>query len=296
MDNIKISKVCGLCAGCLRAINTVKKELASGNNVTIFKEIVHNKNVNNSLTAIGAVLENDLDKINPTNVVIVRAHGEPPQTFEHFKNNNISFRDCTCPNVENIHVLVNEFSSKGYNIILLGKHKQKLHPEVEGTAGWCQTRCVLVEDEEDLNQLENVKNQKFYLVCQTTFNIAVADLLISKIKQLAKLNNFELVVNKSICSAQKLINQYSLELAKQSDVMIVVGGKNSSNSKELYNNMSSVCPSVFVEDVNNYKKELELKGIKITPNTKVGLTAGASTQKEELTVLKQLIEKDLKNI
>ncbi len=296
MDNIKISKVCGLCAGCLRAINTVKEELANGKNVTIFKEIVHNKNVNNSLSMLGANVEEDLSKLTPNNVVIVRAHGEPPQTFEHFKNNNISFRDCTCPNVENIHVLVNEFSGNGYNIILLGKHKQKLHPEVEGTVGWCQTKCVLIEDEEDLKQLENVKNQKFYLVCQTTFNMNKADLLICKIEQIAKNNNLELIVNKTICSAQKLINQYSLELAKQSDVMIVVGGKNSSNSLELYNNVNSVCPSVFVEDVNNYKQELELNGIALTRSTKIGLTAGASTQKEELTCLKELIEKDLKTI
>ena len=294
MDNIKIAKVCGLCGGCLRAINTAKEELNKGNKVTIFKEIVHNKNVNNSLTMLGANMEEDLNKLTPNNVVIVRAHGEPPQTFEYLKNKGIKYKDCTCPNVKNIHEVVEKYKNLGYKIILLGKHKQKMHPEVLGTVGWCGGDCFLIEDEDDLNQLKNVKNQKLYLVCQTTFNINKADLLILKIQNIATKNNCELLVNKTICSAQKLINQSSLELAKQSDVMIVVGGKNSSNSLELYNNVNAVCPSVFVEDINTYKTALAEKGIEITSNTKIGLTAGASTQKEELQTLKELIVEDLK--
>ena len=293
MENIKISTVCGLCGGCLRAINTTKEELNKGNSVTIFKEIVHNKNVNNSLAMLGAKTEDDITKLSPDNIAIIRAHGEPPQTFEYLRDKGIEYRDCTCPNVSAIHNKVQEYSNLGYKIILLGKHKTKMHPEVLGTVGWCNTDCVLVEDEEDISKLQSYHNDKFYLVCQTTFNMQKADLYIDKINEILTQNNCEIVVNKSICSAQKLINQHSVELAKQSDIMIVVGGKNSSNSIELYKNMSSICPSIFIENIFDYTLALKEAGLNISKSTKIGLTAGASTLKEELVELKDLIEKDI---
>ena len=106
-------------------------------------------------------------------------------------------------------------------------------------------------------------------------------------------NHSTLVVNKSICDAQKFINLSSAELAKQVDAMIVVGGKNSSNSLELYKNMSSICPSVFIEDINEYKSALADSGITLSKNIKIGITAGASTNRAELEELKELINKDL---
>lgn len=293
MENIKISKVCGLCGGCLRAINTTKEELSKGNSVTIFKEIVHNTNVNKSLIELGASIKEDITSLDNSSIVIIRAHGEPRQTYTYLKDNGIEYRDCTCPNVAAIHNMVVKYSNLGYKIILLGKYKQKVHPEVAGTIGWCNTECVLVETEQDLTKLDSIHNDKFYLVCQTTFNMQKADILIDKISDILKQNNCELIINKSICSAQKLINLHSVELAKESDIMIVVGGKHSSNSIELYNNVSKICPSIFVEDISNYLLELAANNIAITPTTKVGLTAGASTMKEELFLLKEQIEKDL---
>ena len=100
MENIGIAKICGLCAGCKRAISVSENELKSGKKVTIFKEIVHNKNVNNSLESLGAKFEDKLENLIGSEMVIIRAHGEPPETYEFLKNNNISYSDCTCPNVE----------------------------------------------------------------------------------------------------------------------------------------------------------------------------------------------------
>lgn len=295
MENVKISQVCGLCAGCTRAIDTAVKEIESGKKVTIFKEIVHNKNVNSYLEAIGAKCEESLENLTSDSVVIIRAHGEPPETFENLKNKGIDFRDCTCFNVSKIHKVVKEYSEKGYVIIILGKHKKAIHPEVFGTIGWAKTDVVLIESNEDIEKLNELKNEKFYLVCQTTFNMKKADELISEIQEVLKSNNSELVVNKSLCSAQKTINEFSAKLAAESDIMIVVGGVNSSNSIELFKNVSSICPSIFIEDIYSYKDALKEKGLEITNQTRVGITAGASTRKEELVELKNLIEKDLKN-
>lgn len=295
MENIKISQVCGLCAGCTRAIDTAVKEVESGKKVTIFKEIVHNKNVNSYLESIGAKCEESIENLTSDSVVIIRAHGEPPETFEYLKNKGIDFRDCTCLNVSKIHELVKEYSEKGYAVIILGKHKKALHPEVFGTIGWAKTDVVLIESSEDVEKLKELKNDKFYLVCQTTFNMKKADELISEIQDVLKANNSELIVNKSLCLAQKTINEFSAKLATESDVMIVVGGSNSSNSIELFKNVSSICPSIFIEDIYSYKDALKDAGLEITNQTRVGITAGASTRKEELVELKKLIEKDLKN-
>ena len=244
MENIKISKICGLCAGCQNAINVSNSELEKGNKVTIFKEIVHNKNVNQKLIDAGAVFAEKLEDLKNDSTIILRAHGEPPETYDYLNKNNISFKDCTCPRVAKIHEQVSKFSQKGYQIIILGKHKKNLHPEVLGTIGWSKTNCVLIESDDDLKQLENIKNEKLYLVCQTTFNIKKADELIFQIEQISKTNNCELVINKSICDAQKLINNSSAELAKNSDVMIVVGGKNSSNSLELFTHIQTLLSTI----------------------------------------------------
>lgn len=288
---IKIAEVCGLCAGCKRAIVSTQEEIKKGNKVTIFKEIVHNKNVNNLLQNLGAKTEEDINNLTSDSVVIIRAHGEPLETYKNLKDRNINFVDCTCFNVEKIHKDVEKFYSLGYTIIILGKHKSKLHPEVLGTLGWANNHAILVEDEEDLIKLKDI-NKKIYLVCQTTFNINKADFLIEEIMKIANYKNLELVVNKSICNANILINKSSKELAEKCDVMIVVGGKNSSNTKELFNNIKTICPTIMVEDIKDYKHELMLNKILINSNSKIGITAGASTMREELFELKGLIEKD----
>ena len=295
MENIKIAQVCGLCAGCKRAIDTTVKEIEKGNSVTIFKEIVHNKNVNFYLESIGAKCEDDINCLDKKDVVIIRAHGEPPETYDFFETNQIEFRDCTCPNVKEIHKQVKDYSEKGYKIIIIGKHKKTMHPEVLGTFGWSNNDAVLVETLEDIETLKDYKNEKFYLVCQTTFNMKKTDELVEEIQKIIKANSCEIVVNKSLCSAQKTINEFSAKLAENSDIMIVVGGANSSNSLELFKNVSSYCDSIFIEDVNSYKEALTNAGLKISKETRVGITAGASTRKEELDCLKQLIEKDLNN-
>ena len=288
---VEIAKVCGLCAGCKRAIVTTQAELNKGNKVTIFKEIVHNKNVNNMLQSLGAKIEEDIRNLRSGEVVIIRAHGEPPKTYKTLNERNIHYVDCTCLNVEKTHQEVGKFYSLGYKIIILGKHKGKLHPEVLGTYGWANNDAVLIEDEDDLVKLNEV-NEKIYLICQTTFNINKANVLIEKITQLAKEKGLELIVNKSICNANILINKSSKDLAENCEVMIVVGGKNSSNTKELFNNLKNVCPTIMVEDINDYKKELIANNIKISKRMRIGITAGASTMREELIQLKKLIIKD----
>lgn len=298
MENVKIADICGLCAGCKNAIDTATK-LSQTKNVTLFKEIVHNKNVNQKLCNLGISIIDNLEQLQAGSHLVLRAHGEPPATYEFLEANNINYSDCTCNNVKKIHEQVLHFSEQGYKIVIIGKYgkqNNKLHPEVFGTIGWCQNEPILIEDEEDVFKLDKFQKDKFYLICQTTFNENKADELINKITKICSKTNSKLIVNKSICFAQKSINISSINLAKTCDIMIVVGGKNSSNSLELFYNVNNHTPSIFIEDITTWKDELTKQKLIYNNKTKFGITAGASTLKEELTKLKQLIANELKRL
>lgn len=292
MENIKIATICGLCAGCKNAIS-LAENATKNQNVTLLKEIVHNKNINYKLKQKGVSCAQNLAEINPESTVIIRAHGEPPETYNFLNKNNISYLDGTCKNVKNIHNLVSEFSEKGYKIIIVGKygkHSGVIHPETLGTIGYCKSTPFLIEDFEDINKLENIKNQKLLLVSQTTFNPTKFNQIKDMIFDICDRNNNEIMMKNTICGAQMAIQKSSLTLAKECDLMIIVGGKNSSNTVELFNNIKSTCPAILIEDIQDYKTQLNLINFEISKNTKVGITAGASTDKQELIDLKQIIE------
>ena len=289
---IFLSENCGLCAGCTFAINTALKTAKENKNVVLLKEIVHNKNVNQMLQNKGIKIVDNLHNLEPNSTVVLRAHGEPKTTYEFLSKKNINYVDCTCFNVKKIHEKVDDFSSKGYKIIIIGKHGdgKNIHPEVLGIMGWCKEVPILIENEQDLQNFHPEKNEKFYLVCQTTFNIEKAELLIKKIQKLCKQINCELMVNKSLCLAQKLINEKSVELTQKVDLMIVVGSKNSSNTKELFENLKTHTKTIFLENVLEVFEELKNNKIDITPNLKIGLTAGASTPKDDIIALYNLLK------
>ena len=298
-NNIKIATVCGLCAGCTLAINETQMAVSQNKNVTLFKEIVHNKNVNSMLQSQGVNFCDELEHLPKDHTIILRAHGEPEATINHLLSNGYNFIDCTCINVKNIHNAVSTHSNQDEKIIIIGKygkHSGAMHPEILGTVGWCKTEPILIEDEDDILKLESFSNTKFYLVCQTTFNIEKADKLIEKISALTTKNDCDLEVNKSICLAQKQINLSSQKLAKECDLMIVVGGKNSSNTTELYNGLKSITKSIFIEDIYSFEAELEANNISLSKDMKIGLTAGASTMKSELETLKTLLSNKIKEL
>ena len=284
--NVYISEICGLCYGSNNAISKTRESLKENKNIVIYKEILHNKNVIKELENNGATIKDNLEEISPNDYVIVRAHGEPFSTFEYFENNNIKYLDCTCPNVKAINHLVKAKEKDGFKIIIIGKHN---HPEVIGTAGWCNSPFV-IEEEKELTNID-FKNDKYYLVVQTTFSKDKAFELIEKITTLMNKSNKIFEYKNTICNAQKNINKASEELASKVDVMIVIGGKNSSNSKELFNNVNNIVKSYFIE--SPFDIVTLINENKILKNQKIGITAGASTMKEDILKTKELIENNL---
>ena len=289
---IKIAKICGLCAGSLMALKTVNEKIAEGKKVVLFKELLHNNIVMSNLLKSAKLCES-LENIKNDDYVIIRAHGEPKQTYDYLNKHNILYSDCICPNVKRIQCLVHTKSNAGYKVIIIGKYgqdKRPMHPEVYGLNGWCNN-AILIEDESDLKKLKNINEENVLVVCQTTFNLKKATNLFKIIKELLKYKNLEIV--NTICNAQKSINSSSEELARNCDLMIVVGSKNSSNSVELYKNVSNYTNAIFVQDIPHLINELKAINItKFNNNYKIGITAGASTPKEYLEEMAEFLKKN----
>ncbi len=291
MTEILVSEICGLCYGSNRAITQTFNELNKGKNLVLFKEILHNKTVKDYLEKNGAKTKENLQELTKNDFVIVRAHGEPKTVFEYLEKNNIEYLDCTCPNVKAINLLVEKKQNEGYKIIIIGKHGfdgKPMHPEVVGTAGWCE-KPIFIEDESEIENLDT-SFSKYFLVVQTTFSKDKAEDFITKIENKMKAQNKEFLYKNTICLSQKNINTSSVELAKKVELMFVIGGKNSSNTKELFLNVSNYTKAYKIEnpeEVFSIPKD-ELKLAKT-----IGITAGASTMMEDILKTKENLNKIL---
>lgn len=285
---VEISKTCCLCYGAKRALDGAIKMAKEGKKIVLFKELLHNKRAVSVLKKLGAEQKDSLSDLKSNELVVIRAHGEPKETFDYLKAHNIEFLDCTCPNVKAINLLVERKDAEGYKIIIIGKygHKtNKMHPEVYATSHYCKNP-ILIEDEEEIDNID-LSFSKYLLVVQTTFSSAKSKVFIEKIK--AKILDAGKIFEyrDTTCNAQHQINDDSRELASKVDKMIVVGGKNSSNSVELFNNLLKIKKSYFVEGLDDVKKLAEENTF--SSDDYIGLTGGASTVMDELLEIKDYL-------
>lgn len=290
---IIIPKICGTCNGAQNALDIVynlyerEKNKKNPKRIVIYKEILHNKRVIEDLSKKNIACVETLEEIKNNDIVVIRAHGEGKKTYDYLKKNNIEFYDATCKNVLRIHDIIKEKYYQKYEIIIIGKVLKdgNLHPEVEGSNGWCQEKAHIIDNIKQVDQLD-IAEDNVLIICQTTFGIEEAEKISSKIKEKFRNKNIEYI--NSICNAQKLIQKYSKEVAKKCDYMLVIGGKNSSNTNELFNSCSQICKCIRI---SNYSDLLEwLNAAKITDKTNIGITGGASTPKKEIEEYKQLLE------
>lgn len=274
-------KIYGTCAGANKAIETaykLKKE-NTNKNIYIYKEILHNPYIIKELEKDNIKCIDDLKILTKDDILIIRAHGEPKETYDYLEENNIEYYDATCTNVLKVHNIAIEKQKNGYKVIIVGK---KTHPEVIGTNGWINNEGIIIETENDYKDLN--KSDKYFIVCQTTVSHKKLQELLNYMNE----NNISYEVENTICNAQKLIQTSSIALAEQMDIMFVIGGKESSNTKELYNLCNEVTKTYYFSDIKDFfdfiKKE------KYTLNTKIGFTGGASTPKEQIKEYANLLE------
>ena len=264
---ITIGKTSGFCNGVL---NTVKKaENALGNEkVYCLGEIVHNERVIHELEANGMITINKIEDAPNNSKVIIRAHGELKETYDRAKEKNLEILDLTCGKIKAIRVKISKKLEDHY-IIIIGK---KNHPESLGVLSFSGDNSNIIEDKEDINEIiDKVNNSllnKIYIVSQTTFNSDKFDELISIIKNKT---TKEVIVDKTICDATSKRQNETRELSKIVDTMIIVGGKKSSNTKELEIIAKENCDNVILIQEKNDLNNNQIVG------EHIGIMAGAST-------------------
>jgi 4-hydroxy-3-methylbut-2-enyl diphosphate reductase len=272
---ITTAKNAGFCFGVQRAVDLVYKEIEKGANVYTFGPIIHNDEVVADLNKKGVrvILSPKELKTLPAGTIIIRSHGVSKKVQEELSSYGHKIIDATCPYVKKIHKVVMDKSMEGQHIIIIGN---PAHPEVEGITGWCRKNLsvpeaagyTVIEDETDAKALDIPRDRKLCIVAQTTFNYKKFQDLVEIITK----KGYDIFALSTICNATQERQTEAYQLASQSDAMIVIGGKHSSNTRKLYEICKKECENTYyIQKLD----DLDLSMFKSYRN--VGITAGAST-------------------
>ncbi len=269
MAQIIVAEHAGFCFGVRRAINLAEeavKDTHLGGKVFSMGPLIHNPQEVKRLEGKGLMLLEDESMLDENSTVIVRSHGIPPQKERELLSKGVRLVDATCPFVKAVHEAVVKLCKEGYFVVLVG---EKNHPEVIGTLGYlqeCGGKGVVVESKEDLKAV--LGKEKVGIVAQTTQNEQFFKEVVGEIALWAR----EVKVINTICNATSERQEDVYKLAPQVDVMVIVGGKNSGNTRRLYEISKSLNPNSYhIETPEELKREW-FEGAQ-----KIGLTAGAST-------------------
>lgn len=258
----------GFCAGVDRAIEIVERALKLfGKPIYVRHAIVHNRYVVKSLEQKGAVFVEDISEIPEGSIVIFSAHGVSPKVREEARRRNLKVIDATCPLVHKVHKEVRKFAEEGYTIILVG---HRGHVEVEGTMGEAPDKVILVENLEDAERVEVPDANKVALTTQTTLSVDDTKEIIEVLRR--RFPNIVLPKADDICYATQNRQDAVKKLAKISDVVLVIGSKESSNSNRLREVAEKVGSRAFLIEDESHIREEWLENVKA-----VGITSGAST-------------------
>ena len=282
---IIVGKNAGFCYGVKNAVDNATKELENNENVCCLGEIVHNSKVVKELEEKGMKFIDNLSENTDKSKTIIRAHGVPKYIYEEAEKNGIELVDLTCPKVLKIHKIVSEYADKDYFIFLVGN---KVHPETLGTASFCGENSCVLEIEEDIDnaidKLNKSNKKNLLVVVQTTFSMEKFNKYIEHIKSNIG-ENINLEVINTICNATKIRQEETEEMSKLVEFMIIIGGKNSSNTKKLYEISCKNCEKVICIEDKSEINLTELDGV-----NKVGVMAGASTPQKSVDEVVELLK------
>lgn len=288
MKKLLLSQPRGFCAGVERAIETVEKALKIwGAPIYVKHEIVHNKYVVDDLKTKGAIFIEDLKDVPVGARLIYSAHGVSPVVREEAKARQLIEIDATCGLVTRVHSAVKRFAAQGYKIILIG-HRN--HVEVIGTAGEAPEVTTIVESVEDVDALGFTLSEKLFYITQTTLSLDdVKDITAALI---AKYPQVQTLPSSSICYATTNRQMALREITDQTDLVLVVGDAQSSNSNRLREVASKRGIASYL--INN-EKEIDPEWV--SRASTIGLTAGASTPEAIVQrCIQRLIELGVTNV
>ena len=267
---ITVAKSAGFCFGVQRAVDSVYKELEENSGkIYTFGPIIHNEQVVEDLNKKGIEVIDTVEQLKEIKegTVVIRSHGVAKEIYDILEQQKLKMVDATCPFVKKIHNIVLDESNNGKTIIIIGNDN---HPEVEGIKGWVNGEVIVINKEEQIEKLSLPEQTKACIVSQTTFNHTKFKYLVEIIRK----KGYDITVVNTICNATHVRQVEAQKISSKVDGMIVIGGKNSSNTQKLYDICRNECENTFyvqtVKDLNLH----ELKSLK-----SIGITAGASTPK-----------------
>lgn len=267
MKEILIAAPRGFCAGVDRAISIVEKALeVYGTPLYVHHEIVHNRHVVDGLRAKGVIFVDTLDEIPADQTVIFSAHGVSPAVVQNAKNKNLKILDATCPLVTKVHIEAKRYAREGYSIVLIG-HKD--HIEARGTYGEAPEKITIVETLADIEKLQYASGEKLAYLTQTTLSVRDTRDLIGRLKE--RFPQIEGPGSSDICYATTNRQEAVSAIAPKTDVMFVIGSRNSSNSNRLKELAESEGSRAYLIDSAADISQQQLQGA-----SRVGVTAGAS--------------------
>ncbi len=272
---IILASTAGFCFGVNNAVKKAYDMLGKGEKIYTLGPIIHNEQVVDDLKKKGVDVISDVSSVSVGSKVIIRAHGVTPKIYKELRTNNICIVDATCPYVKKIHNLVHEKHSEGFQIVIAGDRE---HPEVKGIDGWCGNTAFIANNPDDMDIFPKTE-QKCCLVAQTTIRKEKFDGIYEKLKEKCK----NVLKFDTICNATSNRQEETLKIAQESDMMLVIGSKNSSNTQKLYEISKNICEKTYLIETYGDLPPINIKEI----NT-LGVTAGASTPER---IIKEVIEK-----
>lgn len=257
---VKLAKNYGFCFGVRRAIKLAESK---PNSITLGPLIHNAKEIERLKENFNVEVNENIQEVKPNQEVIIRTHGITKNDLEELKKKTNNITDATCPFVTKPQEICERMSKEGYQIIIFGDVK---HPEVKGVMSYCQNEPVVIDK---LEALKDIKiSDKVALISQTTKNVEIflkiADFLIPQCSECRVFN--------TICNATFDNQDSARSLAKEVDVMVIVGGKNSANTKQLYNISKEFCQDCYLIEEAQELQETWFIGKQIC-----GVSAGAST-------------------
>ena len=276
---IILADTAGFCFGVNRAVNKVEELLSDGKKVATLGPLIHNPQYIQSLCDRGAVIVDSPDEVPKNCELVIRAHGITKQLFEEVKETGISYSDATCPFVMKIQKIIDKDSTED-NIVLIAGDEN--HPEVKGFRSYCKGQSFVFIDSCELIKLLNKNNnfadKEIIYVAQTTFSINEY----KKCSDLIKKYCTNVKIFDTICDATSKRQKDACNLSHKCDIIIIIGGRNSSNTQKLKTVCEKNTRTFLIESAE------ELSDIDFSGSTTIGVTAGASTP---VCIIKEVIKK-----
>lgn len=266
-----LPKEIGFCSGVKAAVD---KALNVTGQAYCLGEIVHNEHVVRQLAEHGVITVNSVAEVPDGATMIIRAHGEPPETYQEAARRNINVVDATCPSVKAIQKKAAKYHADGYTIVLVGN---AAHPEIKGINGWCDNSAIITDGKTPVS-LEG--HEKVLIMFQTTYDTRFFE---KSLQNISTDSVKTLEIFNTICYTTTVRQNYARILSQKCDLCLVVGDANSSNTKRLFDIASANTRTILTDG--------SIEGINLTETRNVGFISGASTPTELIKgVFERMIE------